>query len=406
MKRLWSFVFFVFAAGLGLARAQEELTLEKAVGLALQRHPAILSAQKEVSAAAGRRMQAAGIADPTLVLHEDGLGVFRQGEAETTIGLEQSLEFPGKRALRIEIGKEGETLAALELERLRTVVAGRVKKAYYAAVLAGRTVESLLKSSVLLDDFIAGLAAKFEAGDGAYSDVLRAKVEKARLQNQILEERRVEAAAVGDLNLEIGRRADEPARLVTDLAYVPMARDLASLKDEARATSPTLKILAAKRRQAGTSLALARKNGLPDFSLGVYSPSKQWGNAGFYIGVSLPIWKTRRAGEVLEAEAATDLATLAENREEFRLAARVARAFDAVKTAEAQVKVFERSLLKDLDDQLRLNVEQYQIGQAGFLDVIDLYRTYVVARLEHLKALHLYLVSLAELEVAGEDITA
>jgi len=38
--------------------------------------------------------------------------------------------------------------------------------------------------------------------------------------------------------------------------------------------------------------------------------------------------------------------------------------------------------------------------------VLDLHRTCVAARLEHLKALHLYLTSLAELEVAGEDIAA
>ena len=410
MKRLWLFVFLIFAAGLGLARSQEELTLEKALGLALRSHPAILSAQKEVSAAAGRKMQAAGIADPTLVLHEDGLGTFRKSDGisdnEVIFGVEQSLEFPGKRALRAEIGREGETLAGLQLDRLRAVTAARVKKAYYAAVLARRTVESLRKSSDLLDEFIAGLAAKYEAGDAAYADVLRTKVERARLQNQILEERRSEAAARADLNREIGRRADDPARLVTDLTFVPMARDLASWANEARAASPTLKILAAKRRQAGTSLSLARKNGLPDFSLGLYSPSKRFGDWGFYVGVTLPVWKTRRAGEIQAAEATADIAALSEGREESLLLARLGRAFEAVKTAEAQVKIFEQDLLKDIDDQLRLSVSQYRIAKTGILDVLDLYRTYVAAQLEHLKALHLYLTSLAELEVAGEDLTA
>jgi len=410
MKRFWSLVFLVFAAGPGLARAQEELTLEKAVGQALLRNPAILSARMDVSAAAGRRMQAEGIADPALILHEDGLRLFRKSDgtsdAELTLGVEQSLEFPGKRALRAEIGKAGETLASLELDRLKSVTAARVKKAYYAAVLARRTVESLRTSAALLDEFLAGLMAKYDAGDAAYSDILRVKVEKARLRNQELDERRSEAAALADLNLEIGRRSDEPARLVTDLAYAPMARELAAWKDEALRTSPTLKILAARRGRAGTSLALARKNGLPDFSLGLYSPSKRFGNVGFFVGVSLPIWKTRRAGEIQEAAATADIAALAEGREEIRLLARVGRAFDAVKTAETQVQVFERSLLKDLDDALRMSLGQYQIAKAGFLDVLDLHRTCVAARLEHLKALHLYLTSLAELEVAGEDIAA
>jgi hypothetical protein len=35
--------------------------------------------------------------------------------------------------------------------------------------------------------------------------------------------------------------------------------------------------------------------------------------------------------------------------------------------------------------------------------LLDLYRTYAATQLEHLKALYLYLVSRADLEVAGEE---
>jgi len=222
----------------------------------------------------------------------------------------------------------------------------------------------------------------------------------------MLEERKNEAAALAELNLEIGRRADEPTALSTDLAYVPMTRELAAWKDEARATSPTLKLLAAKKRQAGASLDLARKNGLPDFSLGLYYPSKHMEDWGFYVGVSLPVWKTRRAGEVMEAEAAAESAALSEGQEEMRLMSRIGRAFDSVKTAEAQVRIFEQKLLKDLEDELRISLSQYRIAKIEFFNVLDLYRTYVEARLERLKSLYLYLTALADLDVAGEDAAA
>jgi outer membrane protein TolC len=410
MKRYALIVLIALALGALPARAQESLTLEQAVGLALQKNPAILTALRDVSASTGRRMQMEGIADPTFVFREDGLAFRKKADGtsdhEVVVGLEQSLEFPGKRALRAEIGRGGEAQASLQLDRLRLVVAARVKKAYFAAVFARSTVDSLKKSSALLDEFIAGLLAKYETGDAAYGDVLRAKVEKAKLQNQALEERKNEAAALAELNLELGRGADEPATLVTDLTYVPMTRELAAWKDVARTTSPTLKLLAAKKRQAGTAVELARKNGLPDFSLGLYSPSKQMGDWGFYVGLSLPVWKTRRAGEIMEAEAAAEIATLSEGREELRLMSRIGRAFESVKTAEAQVKVYEQTLLKDVEDELRLGVGQYRIAKIQFFDVLDLYRTYVSARLEHLKSLYLYLTSLADLEVAGEDVTA
>jgi len=407
MKKSFVTLFCTLALGIAPAHGQDGLTLEQAVALALRQNPAILIAQREVSASAGKRMQMEAVADPSLVFRDEGLAFRKTAdgtpEKEISFGLEQNLEFPGKRALRAEIGKAGEAQSALALDRTRLLVSARVKKAYYAAVLSKKTVESLVKSSALLDEFIASLLPKYQAGDTTYGDVLRAKVEKARLQNQILEERKNEAAGRGELNLLLGRRGDDPLALATDMVYVPLSKGLTAWKEEARTVSPTLKLAAAKRGQTATSLLLARKNVLPDFSLGLYFPSLRSGSWGFSIGLSLPVWRTRRAGEVREAEAATEIAALSETQDEVRLMSRIDRAFEAVRTAEEQVKIFELRLLADLEDELKLGVSQYRYAKFEFFNLLDLYRTYTAAQLEHLKSLYLYLTSLADLEIAGED---
>jgi cobalt-zinc-cadmium efflux system outer membrane protein len=407
MKRLCLVLFCAFAIGSPPVHGQDGLTLDQAVSLALRRNPAVLVAEKGVSAALGKRMQLEAIADPTLVFRDEGLA-FRGNadgtpEKEISFGLEQNLEFPGKRSLRAEIGRAGEVLAGLALDRTRLLVSSRVKKAYYAAVLSKKTAESLEKSSGLLEEFIASLLAKYQAGDTTYADVLRAKVEKARLQNQILEERKNGAAARGELNLLLGRRGDEPLVLATDMTYAPLAKSLAAWKEEARAASPTLKLAAAKRGQSATALLLARKSILPDFSLGLYFPSLRTGSWGFSVGLSLPVWRTRTDGEVREAEAAKDIAALSESQEEIRLMARIDQAFETVRTAEEQVKIFEQKLLKDLEDELKMSVNQYGYAKLEFFSLLDLYRTYAAAQLEHLKSVFLYLTSLADLEVAGEN---
>ena len=406
MKKFCLVIFCAFAIGSPPVHGQDGLTLEKAVSLALRQNPAVLVAEKEVSAALGKRMQLEAVADPTLVFRDEGLAFRRNAdgtpEKEISFGVEQNLEFPGKRALRAEIGRAGEARAGLVLGRTRLLVSARVKKAYYAAVLARKTVESLEKSAALLDEFITSLLAKYQAGDTTYADVLRAKVEKARLQNQILEDRKNGAAARGELNLLLGRRGDEPLVLSTDMTYVPLTKGLAAWKEEARIASPTLKLAAAKRGQSLTALLLARKSVLPDFSLGLYFPSLRTGSWGFSIGLSLPIWRTRTNGEIREAEAANDIAALSESQEEARLMARIDQAFESVRTAEDQVKIFEQRLLKDLEDELKLSVSQYGYAKLEFFSLLDLYRTYAAAQLEHLKSLFLYLTSLTDLEVAGE----
>jgi cobalt-zinc-cadmium efflux system outer membrane protein len=407
VRKIICSILIMSAAASTVLFGSETLTLQQAVQIALQRNPEILLAQKELAAARGKRMQMEAMSDPLLVFRDEGLAWGNasdvSGGKEYSLGLEQSFEFPGKRALRREVGRDGEAQAALALEKARLLLGARVKKAYYKAVLSRRTLESLDKAVSLLDQFMDSLVIKYQAGSAAYGDVLRAKVEKARLQNQIIEERREGIASRAALNILLGNKGDDAPTLATDIVFTPLQKELPVLEEEMRATSPTLKMLASKRRQSEAGLRLARKSGLPDFSLGLYAPSLRGGAWGFSIGLNLPVWRTRQKGEVMEAEAASDQALISLEHVERRMRTRIETAYAGVKAAEEQVKIFEQKLLKDMEDEIRLAVNQYQYGKIEFFNLLDLYRTYAATQLEHLKALYLYLLSNADLEAAGEE---
>jgi cobalt-zinc-cadmium efflux system outer membrane protein len=326
-------------------------------------------------------------------------------EEETSLGIEQSLEFPGKRALREKIGRFGEEAASLELEKVRLLLGANVKKAYYAAVFHRRTLESLENASSLLDQFLENLSIKYRTGTASYGDVLRARAEKARLRNQIISEKQKQAAAHAELNIMMGRKGDEPMRLATDISYVPLDKDLAAIKDEVRLSSPTLKLGSLRRRQSEAGVKLALLSRMPDFSLGLYFPSLRTDAWGFLVGLSVPLWRTRQKGEIMEAEAAEEIAHISAEKEERRIMGRLETAYAGVRAAEEQVNIFEQQLLKDMEDELALGISRYEYGKIEFFNLLDLYRTYASVRLEHLKSLYLYLISLAELEVAGEDDT-
>jgi cobalt-zinc-cadmium efflux system outer membrane protein len=402
-------ILILFASTISFlgASGEEGLTLEQAVTIALQRNPEILLAQKDMVTATAKRLQMEAISDPDIVFRDEGLSLKKnasEGEGkEYSFGIEQGLEFPGKRALRGEIGRFGEDLAALALDKARLLLSARVKKAYYKAVLSRRTLESLENASSLLDQFIENILVKYRTGGASYSDVLRAKVEKARIRNQIIAEQKEGATARAELNLLLGRKGDEFMLLTTDLAYLPLDKDLPTLKDEARTTSPTLKIVTSKRRQSETGLKLAFKSRLPDFLLGLYFPSLKTDAWGFSVGISLPLWGTKQKGEIMEAEAVNEIALISAEKEERRIMARLETAYSSVRAAEEQLKIFEQQLLKDIEDDVKLGISNYQYGKIEFFSLLDLYRTFAAVRLEHLKSLYLYLISLADLEVAGEE---
>jgi outer membrane protein, heavy metal efflux system len=407
VKKMVAFILFLSIISCPLVFGQAELTLEQAVNLALKQNAEIRGAQKDLMISQGKTLQMEAPSDPTVVFNSEGMNFRKKadanGETEISLGVEQFLEFPGKRALRGTIGRFGEEQAALELDRIRMLVKARVKQAYFKAVFCMRTLESLENASSLLDQLIANLTIKYQTGTAAYSDILRAKVEKARLRNQIIEEQKEGKTANAGLNLLMGRKGDESMRLATDLAYLPLDKDLPAWKDDVRTLSPTLKIAALKRRQSETGLKLAAMSRLPDFSLGLYFPSLRTGAWGFLVGLSVPLWGAKQKGEILEAEAANESALISQDKEERRIMAHLESAYGSARAAEEQVKIFEQKLLKDMEDELNLGISHYQYGKIEFFNLLDLYRTYAAVRLEHLKSLYLYLVSLADLEIAGEE---
>jgi outer membrane protein TolC len=111
----------------------------------------------------------------------------------------------------------------------------------------------------------------------------------------------------------------------------------------------------------------------------------------------------RLEGEAIEAEAEAVRTRIAVAATERRLRAAVETAYAAAKAAGEQVLVFERDLIGELEDELAIQLEYFRYGKIEAFSLIDLHRTFVQAEVEHLRALFLYNVALADLEVAGEE---
>jgi outer membrane protein, heavy metal efflux system len=384
------------------------LTLDGAIELALKQNPEIQLAVKKRDEARGQRLQMESVPNPEIMFSDEGLGLRKKStggmETEISFGMQQNLEFPGKRAMRAKMGRFGEERSVLDLERIRRIVRAAVKKSYFKALLSRRIAESLEANSLWMDQLIENLLIGYQAGSASYVDVLRARAEKARLQNQLIEEKRAGITARMELNLLLGRDGYTPIDFMTGMVYFPEDSGVIRLKEEVRTTRLALLIAAVKRRQTETGLKLAKMSLLPDFSFGLFSPSLRPNAWGFSVAVSVPLnWWKKQKGEILEAQAVHDMAGIVVRRTELRMKALVENALSGVAAAEEQVKLYEHTLLKEMEDELNISLSQYQFGKIEFFNLLDIYRTCAAVRLDHLKSLYLYFVSLADLEVAGEE---
>jgi outer membrane protein TolC len=156
--------------------------------------------------------------------------------------------------------------------------------------------------------------------------------------------------------------------------------------------------------QAASNVKLAGLSRRPDFLAGFFLPSLRTNAWGVSFGLTMPFLRPDRGkGAVMEASAEAEAARLGSEALERRIWTAVESAFVAAKAAEEQVYVYERSLLQELDDELGIQLEYFRYGKAEAFSLLDLHRTYVLAQVEHLRALLLYNLALADLEVAGES---
>jgi cobalt-zinc-cadmium efflux system outer membrane protein len=383
------------------------LTLDKALEIALARNPEVLAAQTRVEAARGRTLQLRARPEPQVLGSIEGLplpALRKEGdEVEVHLGIERVFEYPGKRSLRAEIGRQGEELAMAELDRIRLLLAARVKKTYWTAVFAGGAADALERSSTRLDALLEDLQAKYRTGAAAYADVLRARAEKARLRNQILDQAREKRTAELELDELLGQAPGEPFMFLTALPFVPLEADAAALTERARATLPSFKASLLREERAAAAAKLAGLDRRPDFLAGFLLPSVRPNAWGVSFGLTMPFLRPGRTkGEAMEAGAEVAASRLAAEALDRHVRTAIESAFTAAKSAEAQVLVYERSLLKELEDELGIQLEYFRYGKVEALSLLDLHRTYVLAQVEHLRALLLYNLALADLEVAGE----
>ncbi len=404
-----AFLAFTISFGGVVAWAQEKpsFSLEEAVFLALKQNPEVLAAQRQIEQARGRKSQAASPDQPELSFSWEKIpsgGSFGQA-GDRIIEIGQNLEIPPKLFLRKSTASRDVDIAFENLGRTQTLVSAQVKKAYYAVFFQQKTLESLEFTAGLLRQFQEATLSKYQAGSLAYFEVVRARVEAAKTQNEIIAAQAELVSARTDFNLVLGQAGSKDFALTDRPVFVPYDKSKEETIRELLQKSRSQKIAQLTKERESRNLQLARWGWLPDLRLegnwqsevgGVFRPG-----AGF--GLSVPLWWWGPKGAITENRAAFEISQIRETAISRILSGEIERAYILVKAAESQLSLFEKSLLKEVDEELKAGINAYQYNQIEALNLLDIYRTAKTTRFEYFRAFLNYLSALADLETAGEE---
>ncbi len=234
-------------------------TLAQLLAEALETRPELRQAEAQVQAARERVPQAGALPDPVLQLgiQNDGFDGLMIGEMEgsyLSIMASQALPFPGKRALRTEVAQLGATAASTQVARARLSIKAEVRRGYLDLLLVRERLALLDRLEALWKQSADTARIRYETGEGAQSDLLRAQLELNRLRQRRLALQAEERTRVQTLNRLSGRPLEEPLPTTTrvrDLG-VPELGDPESAVRNALAHSPEL---AQQRALRGTGRA-------------------------------------------------------------------------------------------------------------------------------------------------------
>ena len=387
------------------------LTREQALEQALAANPAIQALTREVEAARARRLQADGFAPPSFVYDfEEARDSNPSRFGNQKYGIEQTIEWPGRRRLLKQFAALGIEASEAALERTRLRLTAQVRKAFDQVLAAKAALKLIADAAARMQESVDISRGRFRAGTDKYLDVLRTQIEAQRLQN----DRRLAAVAVSEAQRNFNALLGESGIRFTaagELEPAPMNLERDALMADVTETGPSFRLLARRTEQAQTRYEAVRKGRYPDIGVGIqrqrlYGPAAEteyaWAGT---LSLSLPLPGTDRQrgleGEALAtAQAAVDRVRAAR----LSFDARIQQRYDEAVAAAARIESYRASILPDVEDQLKSAQQEYRVRRIDALNLLDAYRTYLAMQRDYLEALASYRAALADLETLGEDL--
>jgi outer membrane protein TolC len=420
MRWIAAFVAAALLARPGPARGQTPVTdptLEQLLAETIAKNPEIAQSRAAVEVEADRVPQAGALPDPVLSLgvQNDGFRSIEIGKAETSfysIMATQAFPWPGKRGLREQVAGLEQQRAQARLERVYLSLEAQVRRAYLDFILAQDRLALLSELQSLWQQAEAVARARYEAGQAPQSDLLRAQLEQARLEQRrwVLEADVVNKLAV--INRLRVHSPDEPLATPASLGNTadPIPAPAEAASQDAEARSPELKLAQLGVEQSGRRVDLARRERWPDFSVsaavmprGSLDPMWQLG-----FSISLPIWVARKQGKAVEENEARQVSE-AEGEAAIRQVVQL-RARERAALLEALVRTnrrYREGVLPLSDATRRSTVAQYNVGRLPFASVLEAFGSYVGDRGSYLESVaEAQRVAIAQREVSLEPVAA
>lgn len=368
--------------------AEEKLTLEESINLALVGNPGLAEIKARAQAFAAIPLQVGTLPDPILSfnilnLPTDTFDTSQVGMTQAPqFGLSQAIPFPGKLDLREEAAEYEAEAVSNDVDEIRLNLVRDVKTTWWNLFNLDQSLNIIQQNQKLLRQFVEIAQTKYSVGQGLQQDVLLAQLELSKLLDLELRlqgARRAEEARLNalmnispDHDVHLPRQVDEKMLSLAGEQY------LFNLADQSK---PLLAKQGNLIQAASTRVELAKKDFYPDFNVGALYGFRS-GNevngdsradlASIRFSMSLPIFigtKQRKAVDQRTSELMEQNYRL----QDLRLAiqANITDTMADYRRARSQSELFKTGILPQARQTVASMLAGYQVNKVDFLNLVS-----------------------------------
>jgi cobalt-zinc-cadmium efflux system outer membrane protein len=412
----------VIGLGFGVTTASAQSTatqsdgqlysLSMIVDLALARNPLVSLAEGNIEQQKGQQTVAGAYPNPTITGYgghgnlqdtgRAGIGPLldRQSLTEYNAQVGQPVEWPAMRAARQQVADLGLATANVGMLETRLNLASQVNVAFYDLLLAQQGADLARQNLDIVEGVARIVKARVKSGEAPQFESIKAEVEVLKARQQLARADnlvRINRVAVDTLT----GGALGPSYLVHgEFRILPRDLHIDGLMARMMEQHPTIQRLLKSVEQSDWKIEFERQARVPTVTVnGSYW--REIGREAFQGGLSIPmpLWY-RRQGEIASSLGAKrrEEAELLRTRNELGRA--VHQHYQDVRTTAELIDVFDKGLLKQGQEALRLAQFSFQQGASSLLEVFDAQRVQRQILLDYALARRDLSVSLTRLEQA------
>jgi outer membrane protein TolC len=295
----------------------------------------------------------------------------------TQLQVMQMLPTAGKLGLAGASAEARSLGARARATDLRWEVRSQVAAAFYDVYRTERAIEIALATRRLMEDVAATADAMYRVGETSQADVLKARVEVARISEEIVAMRAMRLVGLARLSGLLDQPVDSaapPARLPS---FPETLASLDALTREAALVRPMVRAGEADERAAAADQRRAWREIWPDMQVGLQYGQRA-GSSGvermgsLMVGASLPIFagsrqfRMRDEAGAMHAMAQADLAAM---RAETR--ARIAEVHTEWLRARNLQALYRSTILPQARAAVTASIAAYRVGGVNLMTLLD-----------------------------------